>query len=86
MSFVISIGRWGGLYFYRGHTTRLCLGWLALTFIPRDFDPMIRQAMYSTPSASSIEQYGTTANPRPLSSFGTDGGTATHGSYTTRKE
>lgn len=85
MSFVVSIGKWGGFYFLRGYTTRLCLGWLALTFIPRDFDPLIRSALYSYPSASSIEQYGITTRPRPLSSFVTDGGTATRSTHA-RKE
>ena len=33
---MIGVGSWGGVYFYRGFTTRLCLGWLAITYIPLD--------------------------------------------------
>jgi hypothetical protein len=36
MTFLISIGQWSGIYFYKGFTTRLCLGWVAFTFIPLD--------------------------------------------------
>gem|GEM_PF-5994732 len=38
MSFLISIGRWGGIYWSSGYTKRLCLGWIAFTFIPMDDD------------------------------------------------
>lgn len=38
MSMVISFGRYGGFYFMRGNTTRLCLGWMALTYLPADLD------------------------------------------------
>ena len=40
MTLAISVGRWGGFYVYWGYTKRLCLGWLALTFIPQDFDEL----------------------------------------------
>lgn len=36
MSFVIAFGKWGGFYFHRGWTTRLCLGWVSMTYIPED--------------------------------------------------
>ena len=34
---MVSMGReYGGFHFFRGFTTRLCLGWIAFTFIPMD--------------------------------------------------
>lgn len=45
MSFVISFGRWGGFYFMRGFQTRVCLGWVALTYIPMDYDEVIIRAL-----------------------------------------
>lgn len=41
MSIVISIGKYGGFYFYRKHTTRLCLGWIAFTYLPNEIDDLI---------------------------------------------
>lgn len=38
MTLMLTVGRWGGVYVFRGYTWRLCLGWVALTFIPRDMD------------------------------------------------
>jgi hypothetical protein len=37
-SFVISWGRYGGFYWSHDYCTRLCLGWIAFTFYPFDFD------------------------------------------------
>jgi hypothetical protein len=36
MSILFSFGRWGGFYRFNGFTKRLCLGWIAITFIPLD--------------------------------------------------
>lgn len=36
MTLMISFGKYGGFYFHRGYSWRLCLGWMALTFIPED--------------------------------------------------
>lgn len=36
MTFIVSVGKWGGIYFFRGFSTRFCLGWFALTFVPTD--------------------------------------------------
>jgi hypothetical protein len=36
MTIMISIGEWGGFYFYNHFTIRLCLGWVAFTFVPMD--------------------------------------------------
>ena len=30
----LSVGPWGGFYVYTGYLKRICLGWLALTFVP----------------------------------------------------
>jgi hypothetical protein len=38
---MFSIGKWGGFYFFHGFSTRLCLGWVAITFLPIDLDPWI---------------------------------------------
>lgn len=38
MTLMLSIGSWGGVYLHWGYTKRLCLGWVALTVIPRDDD------------------------------------------------
>ena len=36
MTFMIAVGKWGGIYFINGFLKRLCIGWVALTFIPVD--------------------------------------------------
>lgn len=33
---MISVGQWAGIYVWSGYSKRLCLGWIALTFIPGD--------------------------------------------------
>jgi hypothetical protein len=33
-----SWGDWGGFYYHRGYTTRLCLGYVAITYFPDDID------------------------------------------------
>lgn len=38
MTVAISFGKYGGFYFSRGYTTRLCIGWVAITYFPRDID------------------------------------------------
>lgn len=41
MSFIISFGKWGGFYFQRGWCVRLCLGFVAFTFMPKDIDEVL---------------------------------------------
>jgi len=41
MTFCISIGPFGGVYWRRGYATRLCLGWVAFTWLPFDMDTYI---------------------------------------------
>lgn len=41
MTLSFTIGPWGGFYIHNGYTLRLCLGWLALTILPVDFDCLL---------------------------------------------
>ena len=41
MSLILSAGRWGGFYIRLGYFNRVCLGFVALTFIFVDFDILI---------------------------------------------
>ena len=44
MSIILSLGRWGGVYVhYRGYTRRICLGWLAITFVPEDINVVLNR-------------------------------------------
>lgn len=38
MTLMLTVGKWGGIYCRSG---RLCLGWLAFTFMPFDIDPLL---------------------------------------------
>lgn len=38
MSFVVSLGSYGGFYWYSGFSKRLVLGWVYFTFFPVDDD------------------------------------------------
>ena len=40
MTFIINVGKWGGIYWHRGFVTRLCLGWVAFSFLPIDIDKL----------------------------------------------
>ena len=41
MTLAISIGPWGGFYWHWGYTKRICIGWVALTWLPCDLDSLI---------------------------------------------
>ena len=45
MTIALSFGRWGGIYVAFGYTWRVCLGWVALTVIPRDLDGLLVQLL-----------------------------------------
>lgn len=45
LSLILSIGKWGGFYAFNGTTKRLCLGWVALSLIPYDIDPILHWAL-----------------------------------------
>ena len=42
MTIIISCGRWGGFY---AHNGRLCLGWIAFTFMPYDVDDVLQAGL-----------------------------------------
>ncbi len=42
-SLVFSWGKYGGFYFFRGYTKRLCLGWIAFTYIPKDLNEVLNE-------------------------------------------
>jgi len=37
----LSWGAWGGFYVSRGNAWRICLGWLALTYLPFEIDDVL---------------------------------------------
>lgn len=41
MSIIINFGKWGGVYFSHVYSWRLCLGWVAITVMPRDLDEVV---------------------------------------------
>ena len=45
MAIIISIGKWGGVYLYRGFGFRIALGWIAITYFPVDGDRIINYAL-----------------------------------------
>jgi hypothetical protein len=57
MAIVISIGKWGNVYFYHGFGWRLCLGWIAITVLSVDGDVILDWA------ASHIAKRSNTASP-----------------------
>jgi hypothetical protein len=40
---MISFGRYGGFYFHKGNSTRICLGWMAITLFMFDADDRISE-------------------------------------------
>lgn len=43
MTITISIGKYGGFYIHNGFTKRICLGWIAFTYIPKDIDDIFNE-------------------------------------------
>ena len=41
MAIIISIGKWGGIWAYKGWGLRICLGFVAITILPTDGDNII---------------------------------------------
>lgn len=55
MSIIISIGKkWGGVYWYRGLSCRLCLGWVAITILPVDDDILLGEDILPTGERESL--------------------------------
>jgi hypothetical protein len=44
----LSWGPWGGFYLNPGYSKRLCVGWLAITYVPVELDDMM-EAYVSRP-------------------------------------
>ena len=44
---LISAGAYGGFYFRWGYTKRLCLGWIAFSWLPFDGDDLLKMAAKS---------------------------------------
>jgi hypothetical protein len=38
----ISWGPWGGFYFHKGYSTRVCLGFVAFTLFPDEIDDILK--------------------------------------------
>lgn len=48
MSFIISVGRYGGFNFSWGYSSiRLCLGWISFVYIPDDIDDVFGKMQYN---------------------------------------
>ncbi len=43
MTVMVSVGEWGGVYL---HSNRLCVGWLAITFIAEDIDKLLNMLVF----------------------------------------
>lgn len=41
----LSWGKYGGFYLKKGYTTRICLGWVAITYFPEDLDNILARAL-----------------------------------------
>lgn len=37
----ISWGKYGGFYYHHSYMTKLCLGWIAFTYIPLEIDKVL---------------------------------------------
>jgi len=57
MCIIISVGKWGGIYLYKGFGFRVCLGWIAITYFPTDGDNFLELAR----RGSLIDQLKTSA-------------------------
>lgn len=56
MGIMISIGKWGGIYFARAWSWRLCLGWIAFSFFPTDGDNIIALATKATKFSQALNE------------------------------
>lgn len=45
MTFMVNFGPWGGLYFRKAFSARVCLGYVAFTFVPMDVDILLEDWM-----------------------------------------
>lgn len=42
----LSWGEYGGFYLHAGYTKRICIGWVAITYIPIEIDDIINGNLY----------------------------------------
>jgi len=50
MTIIFSFGPWGGFYKHLSKIAwRICLGWMAITIIPEDFDYWLLDRLEMTP-------------------------------------
>lgn len=40
-SVTLAVGQWGGIYIRKGWSKGLCLGWVAITFMPADVEEIL---------------------------------------------
>lgn len=45
MTLMLTFGKSGGFYIAWGYSKRICLWWLAITFIPRDMDQILNTSL-----------------------------------------
>lgn len=45
MSVIFAVGAWGGFYWHRGYTIRVCLGWVSISYFPHDIDDVLAVAL-----------------------------------------
>lgn len=56
MSFIISFGKYGGFYYHSDYHTRICLGWVAFTYLPEDYDDMLSRILSQTSEGEAINK------------------------------
>jgi len=56
MTFMLSFGKWGGIYWRNGWAKRLCLGWIALTFWPNDLDVILLAEVEALEQKAELEE------------------------------
>lgn len=55
-SVIVSVGRYGGFYVHRGHTLRICLGWIALTVVPFDIDRVFQEGLAAIKAQEGVKR------------------------------
>jgi len=53
----ISWGNYGGFYFRKNYSTRICLGWIAFTYLPVEIDDIISDRFYYEDLAAAHKEY-----------------------------
>lgn len=55
MAIIISIGKWGGVWGYKGAGWCVCLGWVTFMVIPTDIDNIFHLASLSVELSLALE-------------------------------